>query len=169
MVRSLLLAVLFFATSAMALKPGELVPDVAAKNQNGKTVNLSKFKGQFVLLYFYPKDETPGCTTEAQNFQADLEKYKNLNAVILGVSRQDEASHQKFIAKHGLKFDLLVDKDGKLGEAFGVGSIPILGLAKRQSALIGPDGKLIRFYDSVNPKDHSKEVLEDIKKAKEKS
>jgi len=158
-----------FATSASALKPGELIPDVAAKNQDGKIVKLTKFKGQFVVLYFYPKDETPGCTTEAQTFQADLSKFKDLNAVVLGVSRQDEESHQKFIAKHGLKFDLLVDKDGKLGEAFGVGSIPILGLAKRQSALIGPDGKLIRFYDSVNPKDHAKEVLEDIKKAKEKS
>lgn len=168
MMRSLLLALLLISAPAMALKPGELVPDVSAKNQDGKVIPLSKFRGQFVVLYFYPKDETPGCTTEAQNFQADLNKFQALNAVILGVSRQDEASHQKFIAKHGLKFDLLVDKDGKLGDAFGVGSIPILGLANRKSVLIGPDGRLIRIYESVNPKGHSREVLEDIQKSKEK-
>jgi len=168
--RVLFLAFFLFGAAAQALSPGDSLPsDLAAKNQNGKLVSLASFHGQFVVVYFYPKDDTPGCTLEAQNFQADLNNFKNLNAVILGVSRQDEASHQKFIAKHSLKFDLLVDSDGKFSQAFGVGSIPVLGLTKRQSALIGPDGKLVRFYDSVNPKDHAKEVLKDIEKAKVKS
>lgn len=168
MIRWLFAPILLFATSAMALKPGDPAPDITAKNQNGQLVKLSSFKGRFVLVYFYPKDDTPGCTAEARNFQADLEQFKGLNAVILGVSRQDQASHQKFAAKYGLKFDLLVDTDGNIGKAFGAGSIPILGLAKRQSALIGPDGKLIRFYDSVNPKNHVQEVLKDIRQAQQK-
>src|SRR4051812_10178233 len=104
--RSLFLALVLFASNANALKPGDFLPkDLSAKNQKGEKVTLSKFHDQFILVYFYPKDDTPGCTVEAQKFQADLPQFQGLNAVILGVSRQDEASHQKFIAKHSLKFD----------------------------------------------------------------
>jgi peroxiredoxin Q/BCP len=166
---ALILSLFISGSGASALQKGDIVdPKLSAKNQDGQSVTLGKFRKQFVVLYFYPKDDTPGCTTEAQNFQAELGKLKNLNAVVLGVSRQDEESHQKFIAKNALKFDLLVDRDGKFGEAFGVGSIPVVGLTKRETVLIGPDGRLIRIYENVNPKEHAKEVIKDIESASKK-
>jgi len=169
--RAFILSVFLLNSSAWAaLQKGDIVdPKLSAKNQNGKTISLGQFRKQFVVLYFYPKDDTPGCTTEAQNFQAELQNLKKINAVVLGVSRQDEGSHQKFIAKHSLKFDLLVDTDGKFGEQFGVGAIPVIGLTKRETVLIGPDGKLLKVYENVNPKEHAKEVIRDIEKASEKS
>src|ERR1700761_5545532 len=107
---ALILSLFISGSGASALQKGDIVdPKLSAKNQNGESVALGKFRKQFVVLYFYPKDDTPGCTTEAQNFQTELGKLKNLNAVVLGVSRQNEESHQKFIAKNSLKFDLLVD------------------------------------------------------------
>jgi peroxiredoxin Q/BCP len=166
---SLILAAFLFGPAAFALKPGDTVPDVMAKNQKGENVTLSKFRKKFVLIYFYPKDDTPGCTVEAQTLQANFEKFENLNAVILGVSRQGEKSHQEFKSKHGLQFDLLVDEDGKFGKALGVGTMPVVGWSKRQSLLIGPDGKVIKIYDSVNPKEHAAEVLKDIQSTKTNS
>lgn len=152
--------------AANALKPGDLAPTVTAKNQNGRDIGVSAFKGQYVLVYFYPKDDTAGCTIEAKNFQSQLDQFKKLDGVVLGVSRQNQASHQKFIAKNSLKFDLLVDTDGKFSQAFGIGNVPILGLDRRQSVLVGPDGKVLKVYDSVNPNHHAQEVLADIAKAK---
>jgi peroxiredoxin Q/BCP len=157
----------FFAPLALALSVGSPLPDVALKNQNGKMIRLSDYKGQFILVYFYPKDETPGCTTEACSFRDNYVKLKESNAVIFGISRQDEQSHKKFIARHKLPFDLLVDSDGSAAKAFGVGTVPVLGFTKRQSILFGPDGKAIRFYESVDPKTHVEEVLQDIQKASE--
>lgn len=163
---SLLLASWFLSSSlAHALPVGSPMPDVSAKNQNGKMIRLTDYKGKFVLIYFYPKDETPGCTAQACSLRDNFAKIKDANAIIFGASRQDEQSHQKFIAKHKLPFDLLVDSDGSLAKAFGVGTVPVLGFTKRQSVLFGPDGKLIRFYDSVDPKGHVDEVLADIAKA----
>ncbi len=160
------LASLFFAPLLMAVTAGQKAPDFSAKNQDGKTVHLADQKGKFVLLFFYPKDETPGCTAEVCSFRDNFGKIKELNAVLFGVSRQDEKSHQKFIAKHKLPFDLLVDADGSLGKTYGVGSIPILGFSKRQSVLIGPDGKVVKFYESVDPATHTQEVIADIQAAK---
>jgi thioredoxin-dependent peroxiredoxin len=154
-----------FCSSSWALTTGDIAPDIAGKNQNGKLIHLSDFHGKYILVYFYPKDDTPGCTKEATNFQTELANFKHLNAVILGVSAQDEASHQKFIAKHGLQFDLLVDSSGEIRKAFSVGTIPVLGLAQRQSILVGPDGKVIHFYNNVDPAKHAQEVLEDLKKS----
>jgi peroxiredoxin Q/BCP len=166
----IILSLFLLGSAAFALQKGDIVDlKLSAKNQNGETVTLGKFRNHFVVLYFYPKDDTPGCTTEAQNFQAELQKFKNLDAVVLGVSRQDEKSHQKFIAKNSLKFDLLVDRDGKLGQAFGISAIPLLGLSKRETVLIGPDGRLLQVYESVNPKDHAQQVIKDIESSKRKS
>lgn len=148
----------------LALKSGEPVPDFSAPNQAGKIVKLSNFKGKPVLLFFYPKDETPGCTKEACSFRDEYSKFKKLGAVVLGISRQDSEAHQKFIEKHKLPFDLLVDKEGAIAKSFGVGTLPIIGLLQRKSVLIGPDGKLVRFYDNVDPKTHSAEVLKDLEK-----
>jgi peroxiredoxin Q/BCP len=158
----LLVLGLLVSSSAFALNPGDSAPDFAAPNQDGKIVHLSDFKGKSVLLYFYPKDDTRGCTAEAQGLRDRIDAFKKVGAVVLGVSRQDAESHQRFRAKYKLPFDLLVDSDGKLGEKFGVGAMPIVGFFKRQSVLIGPDGKIRKFYPSVDPEKHADEVLSEL-------
>ncbi|MGE3263131.1 MAG: peroxiredoxin [Bacteriovoracia bacterium] len=155
-----------FSAGLLGIAAGVTAPDFSAKNQEGKTIKLSDYKGKFVLMYFYPKDDTPGCTKEACDFRDNYVKIKELNTVVLGISRQDAASHQKFIAKHKLPFDLLVDHDGSIAKLYGVGTMPIVGFHHRQSILIGPDGKVLRFYESVDPAKHVEEVLADIKAAK---
>ena len=158
--------ILMFSPILMALTVGDKLPhDLGAKNQNGKMIHLSDYRGKFVLLYFYPKDDTPGCTAEASGLRDQYAKIQNLNGLVLGVSRQDEKSHQDFIHKYQLPFDLLVDSDGALGKQFSVGTVPILGFHKRQSVLIGPDGKIIHFYGDVEPSKHAQEVISDIEKA----
>ncbi len=152
------------AGAVTGIAAGEKAPEFALKNQNGIVVRLSEQRGKFVLIYFYPKDDTPGCTKEACNFRDEYSEIKKLNAVVYGISRQDEKSHQKFIAKHKLPFDLLVDADGSVAEAYGVGTMPVVGFHKRQSILIGPDGKVVRFYGDVDPNKHVEEVLSDIRK-----
>jgi peroxiredoxin Q/BCP len=154
------LAVLFLGLAA--LKPGENAPDFSAKNQNGKEIRLADLKGKYVLLYFYPKDDTPGCTKEACQFRDGFAQFGKHNAVVFGVSRQDSESHKAFIAKHKLPFDLLVDTDGKLAQSYGIGSIPVMGLDKRESVLILPNGKVAKIYTGVDPDTHSKQVLQDI-------
>jgi peroxiredoxin Q/BCP len=149
---------------AFALTPGDKAPDFSAHNQDGKTVKLSDFAGKPLLLYFYPKDETPGCTTEACSFRDGFSKFKKFGAVVLGVSRQDEKSHRQFRKKYHLPFDLLVDTDGAVSKAYGVGLMAVIGLDRRQSVLIGPDGKVVKFYGDVDPSTHVDEVLEDISK-----
>lgn len=155
------------AGAATGIPAGEKAPEFALKNQNGQTVKLSEQRGKFVLMYFYPKDDTPGCTKEACNFRDEYSEIKKLNAVVFGISRQDEKSHQKFIAKHKLPFDLLVDADGEVAKAYGVGTMPVIGFHKRQSILIGPDGKVLRFYSDVDPAKHVSEVISDIKSAEQ--
>jgi thioredoxin-dependent peroxiredoxin len=161
------LIILLISPVLLALSAGEKVPALKAKNQHGKTISLDQYQGKYVLIYFYPKDDTPGCTAQAQGLRDQYPEFKKANATVLGVSRQDEKSHQDFISKYNLPFDLLVDADGSLGKNLGIGSIPILGLSKRQSVLIGPDGRVIKFYDEVkNPGDHAHTVLQDIKSQK---
>ena len=159
----------FFVLIALAfclgLSSGDLAPDFSLKNQNGKLIHLSDYKGKYVLVYFYPKDETPGCTKEACSLRDSFEAIKKMNTVILGVSRQDQKSHQEFIAKYKLPFDLLVDEDGKMGKSYGVGTYPLLGYFKRESVLIGPDGHVVQFYTDVDPSTHVQQVLADLKKA----
>lgn len=157
-----------FFPSAMALVRGDMLPpNVSAKNQNGKIVRLDAFKGKYLLVYFYPKDETPGCTREAESLREHYAEIKKLGGEVVGVSRQDEKSHQEFIAKHNLPFDLLVDPDGAIGKSLGVDPIPVIGLHKRKSLLIGPDGKVLKFYADVNPAQHAQEVVADIKSFKQ--
>lgn len=102
------------------LEIGQQAPDFSAKNQHGETVHLSDFKGKKVILYFYPKDNTPGCTTEACNFRDNYQSLKKDGYEIIGVSVDNETSHQKFMTKHELPFQLLVDEDKRLVEAYGV-------------------------------------------------
>lgn len=154
------------APAVLALSPGEKVPDIVAKNQDGKEIRLSEYRGKFVLLYFYPKDDTPGCTKEACSFRDTFADLTKVNGVIFGISRQGEASHQKFKQKYKLPFDLLIDVDGSIAKSLGIGLIPIIGLTKRKSILIGPDAQVIRTFTNVNPKTHAQEVLEEIRNAK---
>lgn len=147
---------------ALALTVGTLAPNFTAKNQDGKTVNFTDFSGHPVLLYFYPKDETPGCTKEACEFRDHYAEFKKQGIVVLGISRQDEKSHLEFKNKHHLPFDLLVDKDGVISKAYGVGQMPIVGLLKRQSVLIGKDGHVLKFYESVDPENHAAQALKDL-------
>lgn len=167
--KSLLSKILFpLAPLLMAISPGSQAPDFSAKNQDEKAVKLSDFKGKFVLLFFYPKDETPGCTKEACEFRDNYTELKKLNTVVLGISRQGADSHKKFIAKHSLPYDLLIDSDGEIAKTYGVGTIPIIGFHKRMSVLIGPDGKVVHFYEDVDPATHVPQVMSDIKKASAK-
>lgn len=152
-----------FLAPLLGLKNGELVPDFETKNQDGKTIQLSKFHGSPVVLFFYPKDETPGCTKEACNFRDRFSEFKKAGAVVLGVSRQDSESHKKFQTKFKLPFDLLVDSDGSIAKKVGVGTMAIIGLHKRQTLLIDKTGRLFKYYSDVDPDQHVPQLLEDLK------
>lgn len=133
-------------------------PDFSAVDQNGKQHSLKDYKGHYVLLYFYPKDDTPGCTTEACQFRdyfAELKKY----AVILGVSADNQKSHLKFAEKFSLPFPLLADDEKKIIGAYGADG---LIMPKRTSFLINPEGKIITIYEKVKPNGHAQQVLKDI-------
>lgn len=139
---------------------GTPAPAFTLNSQEGKPVSLSDFKGKWVVLYFYPKDMTPGCTIEAHNFERDLAKFQALNAVILGVSVQDEKSHQEFCTKESLTFKLLADTNNKVSLDYG--SLKDYGVAKmsaRHTFLIGPDGTIRQVWIDVDVKKHSEEVL----------
>lgn len=142
---------------------GTAAPDFTLNAQDGKPLSLRDFHGQWVVLYFYPKDFTSGCTKEARTFQQDLALYEKKNAVILGVSGQDEASHEKFCTAEGLHFKLLADPHCELSARYG--SVVNLGVAKlsaRHTFLIDPAGIIRKVYLDVNPSKHSAEVLADL-------
>jgi peroxiredoxin Q/BCP len=139
---------------------GSNAPDFTLPSQEGSSVSLKDYRGKWVVLYFYPKDQTPGCSREAHNFQVDQPKYAERNAVVLGVSLDSVDSHKKFCAKEGLNFKLLADTDHKVTDSYG--SLTNLGLVKfaaRHTFLIDPNGKVAKAYTSVDPVKHSAEVL----------
>ncbi len=139
---------------------GVVAPGFTLNSQEGKPVSLEAYRGKWVVLYFYPKDFTSGCTTEAHNFQRDLAQYEAKNAVILGVSVDTTSSHQKFCTKEGLNFKLLADTDHKVSEEYG--SIMNLGVTKlsaRHTFLVNPQGVIVKEYLDVKPATHSEEVL----------
>jgi thioredoxin-dependent peroxiredoxin len=133
-------------------------PDFTLNSQENKPVSLHDFKGKWVVLYFYPKDFTKGCTIEAHNFQRDLAQYEAKNAVILGVSVQDENSHQEFCTKEGLHFKLLADTKKEVSSTYG-SVIPVVGLSKRHTFLIDPQSVIRKVYLDVEPVKHSEELL----------
>ena|SRR5690348_13794157 len=142
---------------------GSSAPEFTLPSQEGSSVSLKGYRGKWVVLYFYPKDRTPGCTREAHNFQADQPKYAERNAVVLGVSLDSVDSHKTFCAKEGLNFKLLADTDHKVTESYG--SLTNLGLVKfaaRHTFLIDPTGKIAKAYTSVDPAKHSGEVLAEL-------
>lgn len=139
---------------------GSMAPNFTLSNNDGQKVQLSDYRGKWVVLYFYPADFTSGCTTEAHNFQADMAKFDALHAVILGVSVQDVDSHKKFCTKEGLTFHLLADTEHKVTDLYGsLRNYPQMGeLAARNTFIIDPSGKIVKVFTKVNPKIHSGEV-----------
>ena len=139
---------------------GTTAPSFKLVSNEGKETNLSKYKGKWVVLYFYPKDFTSGCTLEAHNFQRDLDKYKKLHVVILGVSVDTAESHKSFCAKEGLNFKLLADTDAKVSEQYGsVMDYKGAKLSARNTFIINPKGKIAKVFVKVSPAGHSEEVL----------
>ena len=143
---------------------GDPAPEFELSDQNGQLHSLEDYRDQWVVLYFYPKDETPGCTTEACEFRDNIFAFKKINAQILGVSLDDVESHQKFAENYSLPFPLLADNEGKAADAYGV-KTKMFGMtvAKRQTFLIGPDGTIAKHYEKVKPAEHSAQVLADLK------
>jgi peroxiredoxin Q/BCP len=147
-------------TAAEFPKVGLPAPSFTLTTDEGKSAKLDDFRGKWVVLYFYPKDFTSGCTLQARNFQRDLAKYEKLNATILGVSVDNADSHKSFCAKEGLTFRLLADTDAKVSTAYNsVMDYQGTTLSARNTFLIAPDGKLARVFPSVKPAGHSDEVL----------
>jgi thioredoxin-dependent peroxiredoxin len=139
---------------------GTPAPDFTLNSQEGKPVSLHEFKGKWVVLYFYPKDFTSGCTVEAHNFQRDLAQYEAKNAVIVGVSMQDENSHQQFCTKEGLSFKLLADTKSEVSSQYdSVMNMGVARLSARHTFLIDPQGKVEKVWLDVKPANHSEEVL----------
>jgi len=152
---------------AQVISEGGSAPAFSLKDQSGTTVKLSDFKGKYVVLYFYPKDDTSGCTKEACAFRDEHTQLKKRGAVVLGVSPDDEKRHQKFIAKYELPFQLLVDADHQVAEKYGAwGEKSMYGRKYfgiiRSTFLIGPDGKVVKAWPKVKVEGHVDEVLAEM-------
>jgi len=139
------------------LSPGDRVPEVAAHKQDGSTVALSAYRGHPLVVYFYPKDRTSGCTIEAHDFRVGYPQFKELGVEVVGVSNDDVASHQDFCTKEGLPFPLLADPDQSMARAFGVKAT--LGFYQRITFVLDGDGVVRRVFDPVRPAGHAQEVL----------
>jgi peroxiredoxin Q/BCP len=158
------LGVRAYAAAADGVTVGSTAPNFSLPSQEDKMVSLSDYKGKWVVLYFYPKDMTTGCTIEAHKFQEDLPKYEALNAVVLGVSLDTVESHKTFCSKDSLTFKLLADPDHKVIDAYG---IPVSArgdnkFAQRDTILISPTGKVVKHWEKVDPNTHSEAVLAEI-------
>ena len=142
---------------------GSAAPDFRLPSQDGSPVALSDFRGKWVVLYFYPKDNTHGCTIEAHNFQRDITKYEALNAVIVGVSVDSASSHQDFCAKQGLTFKLVADTDKIASREYGsVTNLVVTKIAARNTFLIDPQGRIAKVWMGVDPGRHSEDVLAEL-------
>ncbi len=157
---------LLFGACKPALRPdggrgllpiGALAPDVSGTTSDGRSTPLSAARGHAAVVYFYPKDETPGCTREACAFRNVFARYEAQHVAIFGVSRDSEESHEKFRAKHALPFPLVSDEDGSIANAYGVSST--LGMTSRVTFLVGTDGTIVRVWREVDPGVHADEVL----------
>jgi peroxiredoxin Q/BCP len=140
------------------LPVGAVAPDVRGKDADGRPVSLDGSAGHAAVVYFYPKDETPGCTTEACAFRDAWERYKKRGIMVFGVSRDTAESHAEFAKRHHLPFPLIADQDGYIARSYGVGS-NIIGLTRRVTFLVGPDGRVLRVWPDVDPGVHADEVL----------
>jgi peroxiredoxin Q/BCP len=164
----ILFAVVVTAVAAVAVRAtdqtlptaGQVAPTFTLPSQDGTPISLDSYRGKWVVLYFYPKDMTPGCTIEAHNFQRDQAKFDADDAVILGVSVDTPDSHKQFCTKEGLTFHLLADPEHKVVDSYGsLGNFMGFKIASRNTFLIDPQGKIVRVWTKVDPSHHSEEVL----------
>lgn len=155
---------LFSFSANAALEVGQNAPDFRLVDQNNKTHTLDDYSEQWLIVYFYPKNDTPGCTKEACNFRDDFYQIRELGAKVLGVSVDDQASHEKFAEKYNLPFPLLADVEKEMTKAYGaLWKMGPISLAKRYTFIVNPKGKVAKIYTKVDPKTHSDEVIADIK------
>jgi thioredoxin-dependent peroxiredoxin len=148
---------------AGGLEVGDAAPGFALPDQGGQVHRLEDYRGRWLVLYFYPKDDTPGCTTEACAFRDDIFRLQRLGVALLGVSLDDADSHRAFAARYHLPFPLLSDTEGKVAEAYGaLFHFGPLRFAKRQTFIIGPNGHIAQAYRDVSPKTHSGQVLQEL-------
>lgn len=159
-VLSVLLSTVCLLAADAVPQAGQLAPDFMLPSQDGSKISLHDFKGKWVVLYFYPKDGTPGCTIEAHNFQRDLPEYTKKGAVIVGVSVDSPGSHQDFCAKQGLTYKLLADTGNAVSRQYG-SLTNLLGykMSSRNTFLVNPEGRIAKVWTGVNPGRHSGEVL----------
>ncbi|MEE9342687.1 MAG: peroxiredoxin [Gammaproteobacteria bacterium] len=154
--------------SASQLESGELAPDFQLYDQNNQLQTLEKYRGQWVILYFYPKNDTPGCTEEACNFRDDYIGIRRHQAFLLGVNIDTEGNHRRFSKKHSLPFPLLADLNGTVARQYGAAwKLGPLMLTKRHTFIINPEGRIARIYRKVNTKTHSKEIITALQELKE--
>jgi peroxiredoxin Q/BCP len=152
------------ANAGAVPKAGELAPDFILPDQNGQTHALKDYAGKWLVLYFYPKDDTPGCTQEACAFRDDLQQLTDLGAQVVGISVDDSNSHAEFAKKYHLPFPLLADKTAIVAARYGVlMNLLFTKVARRYTFLIDPQGKISKVYDKVETSHHSKEIIEDMK------
>jgi peroxiredoxin Q/BCP len=163
-------ALLAFAAPALADAPavGSPAPAFKLQDQAGQWHSLSDYKGKWVVLYFYPKDDTPGCTTEACAFRDNIFAFDKEGAVVLGISVDNITDHKAFAEKHSLPFTLLADPTKDVTKQYGVLKtyMGVMEMARRDTFIIDPQGRIAKHYESVNPDDHSKVVLQDLKALK---
>ena len=164
-IASILCLFLLTDKSIDEVSTGQTAPNFNLQDQNGEWHTLDNYKGKWVVLFFYPKDQTPGCTTEACNFRDNIFEFEKLNAQILGVSLDDVESHQAFSEKYSLPYPILADVNQECATEYGVlGKFMMMTIAKRQSFLINPEGSIVKHYKKVDPDTHTKEVIVDLKK-----
>jgi peroxiredoxin Q/BCP len=161
-------SLVFASAAAAAPEVGSAAPEFRLQDQDGKWHTLADFRGRWVALYFYPKDDTPGCTKEACAFRDNIFAFDELDAVILGVSLDDVASHAEFAEKYSLPFPILADTDKTAATAYGVYRKMVgFEMASRESFLIDPQGNIVKHYATVDPAKHSEEVLADLRALQE--
>jgi len=146
------------------MKVGQMAPDFSLPDQSGEPRALANYRQRWVVLYFYPKDDTPGCTKEACQFRDNFLAIRNLGAEILGVSVDSQESHAKFAGKYNLPFPLLADTDGRVAKQYGaLWSLAFFHIARRHTFIVDPHGRIAKIYREVEPEAHSREVIEDLK------
>jgi peroxiredoxin Q/BCP len=142
---------------------GSAAPGFHLQDQNGDWHDLGDYQGTWLAIYFYPKDDTPGCTTEACNFRDNIYAFKAIGASVIGISVDDVDSHKEFSEKYKLPFVILADEDGSTAQAYGVlRDWKLMQIASRQSFLVNPEGVIVKHYEDVDPETHTQDVLNDL-------
>jgi peroxiredoxin Q/BCP len=162
-----ILATLFVSGSSLqadqAPEVGKEAPGFNLQDQNGEWHDLEDYRGSWLAIYFYPKDDTPGCTTEACNFRDNIYAFKAIGVSVVGISVDDVESHKEFSGKYKLPFTILADEEGETAQAYGVlRDWKLIQIASRQSFLVDPDGVIVKHYEEVDPDTHTQEVLADL-------